>query len=155
MEPFWSPRWVTDVTVHATTDVLTIPTISQANLIQLLHSLPPQITVHTWCNFKSFIKSSNEYSTSCLYKSIIRSLTVWHRNFHDLYTFLLDGTQFFASTDGYVHDDLKSASAGWLFWTESDDADFCLTDGATSSPITSLTCVTKIVFEGRQWLFFM
>ena len=128
--------------------MLTVLTVSQVNFIQLLYSLPPHITVQMWRNFESFIKNSNENGMGCLYDSIIRPLPVRHRNFHDLCTLLPDGTQFFASTDGLVHDDLKSSSVGWLFWTEADDADFRTTDGALASPIVVLTCGTEIV-HGR------
>ena len=31
VEPFVSPRWVTDATIYAATGMLTIPTVTQAN----------------------------------------------------------------------------------------------------------------------------
>ena len=37
---------------------------------------------------------------------------------------LLEETPTFASTDGSVREDLGSASAGWLFWSVADDANY-------------------------------
>ena len=115
VEPFESPCWVTDATTHAATGMLTFSTITQANSLQHLHSLPPHITVHMWRNFESFIKFLNENEMGCLFDFIIGPLPVWYINCHDMRTLLLDGTQLFASTDGSVCDHLKSSSAGWLF----------------------------------------
>ena len=61
---------------------------------------------------------------------------------------LLNETPIFASTDGSVRTDLRSASAGWLFWSVADDANFHMPtddDDAPASPFVVLTCGTKIV----------
>ena len=62
---------------------------------------------------------------------------------------LLNETPIFASTDGSVCTDLKSASAGWLIWSVADDANFHTPsdgDGAPASPIVVLTCRTIIEY---------
>ena len=149
MEPFEGRRWVTDASVHATTGLLNVPTVIQANLLQCSHIPPPHITGQTWQDFETFIRNSNNRRLGCLYDAILGPLPVRHWRFNDLCNLLLDGTPIYASTDGSVHEDLKSASEGWLFWSVANDTDFRTpTAGdATASPIVVLTCGTKIVHD--------
>ena len=63
---------------------------------------------------------------------------------------LLDETPIFASTDDSVREDLKSARAGWLFWSFADDADFrtpTAVDDAPASPIIVPTCGMAVLTQ--------
>ena len=148
MEPFEGQRWVTDASVNRSTRVITVPTIAQANLLKCSHRPQPQVNVHTWQHFEQYIKSTAEGRQGCIFGAIIGDIPVRHWWFKDLCNLLLNETPIFASTDGSVRTDLKRTSAGWLFWSVADDANFRTpTDGddAPASPIVVLTCGTKIV----------
>ena len=134
-----------------TTGLITVPTVGQANLLKCSHRPQPPINEHTWQHFEQYIKRTTDGRQGCIFDAIIGDLPVRHWRFHDLCTLLLNETPMFASTDGWVRTDLKSASAGWLFWSVADDANFhAPSDGADApaSLIVVLTCGTKIV-HGR------
>ena len=150
VEPFEGHCWVTDASVHATNGLLTVQTVIQANMLQCSHILSPHITARMWQNFGMVIKSSNTRHLGCLYDAILGPLPVLHWKFNNLCNLLLDGTAIYASKDGSVHEDPKSASAGWLFWSVADDALFrtpTAAGDAIASPIVILTCRTKIVHD--------
>ena len=151
VQPFEGQRWVTDASMNMKTGLITVPIVVQANMLKCSYRPHPQIDIHTWQHFEQYIKSMADMRKGCIFDAIIGDLPVRHWRFSDLCNLLLDETPLFASTDGLVHTDLKSASAGWLFWSVVDDANFPMpTDGddASASPIVVLTCGTKIV-HGR------
>ena len=151
MQPFAGQHWVTDASISTTTGVITVPTVDQANMLKCSHRPQPQINTHTWQHFEQYIKCTTDGHQGCIFDAIIGDLPVRHWRFHDLCNLLLDDTPIFASTDGLVRTDLKSASAGWLFWSVADDANFHVPSkdlDAPASQIVVLTCGTKIV-HGR------
>ena len=138
---------MTDASVSTITGMITVATVVQATMIQSSHCPQPQINVRTWQNFEMFIKNRH----GCLFDDIIGDIPVRHWGFNDLCNLLINDTPIYASTDGSVHNDLKSASVGWLFWSEADDADFQMPpagENTPASPIVVLASGTKIV-HGR------
>ena len=95
-----------------------------------------------------YIKDLTDGQHGCLFDAILGDLPFRHRQFNTLCNLLLDKTPIFASTDGLVCTDLKSASAGWPFWSVADDANFRMPTAAAdtpASPIVVRTYGAKIV----------